>query len=303
MLRRVNLNLLPVLRVLLKERNVSRAGDILGLSQSGTSTALRRLRETLDDPLLVQVGQQMVLTERAEALILPLEQAVGQLEKIFEPVRCEPSTLRRRFKIWSVDYIVLRMAEQLIPRLTATAPGVSVRFIDLSTEALDMSLGRGDADLAMVPVSVKPGDSHIIDTELLFHDEYIAVVNAKHPLAAEIRLTHEHLAQYSCVAFHSGVDEWNVDQQRMFAGYGGDVSPVIQLQQFSTLPLIAATTDTIAIAPRTAAAWIQQITPLKILELPGPRIAHEIHLMWSSVHTHDPVHEWFRNLIIDVCRA
>ena len=42
LLRSVDLNLIPILRELLKERNVSKAAINLGLSQSATSSALAR---------------------------------------------------------------------------------------------------------------------------------------------------------------------------------------------------------------------------------------------------------------------
>jgi Transcriptional regulator len=48
-----DLNLLRVLDALLIERNVSRAAERLALSQPAVSNALARLRELLDDPLLV----------------------------------------------------------------------------------------------------------------------------------------------------------------------------------------------------------------------------------------------------------
>jgi DNA-binding transcriptional LysR family regulator len=176
MLRGVNLNMFRVLRVLLRERNVSRTAEILGITQSGASTALRRLRQTLDDPLLVQVGQKMVLTDRAQELIHPLEQVMGALEKMLDPVKCDPATLDRRFKIWTVDYVVLRKATLVVTKLSEIAPGVSISLVDLSTVALDVSLGRGDADLAMVPVTVKPENSSIIHSEFLFRDQFVAVV-------------------------------------------------------------------------------------------------------------------------------
>ncbi|MCB1411264.1 MAG: LysR family transcriptional regulator, partial [Rhodobacteraceae bacterium] len=49
--KRLDLNLLAALDVLLTERNVSRAARKLFLSQSATSGALARLREYFDDDL------------------------------------------------------------------------------------------------------------------------------------------------------------------------------------------------------------------------------------------------------------
>jgi DNA-binding transcriptional LysR family regulator len=54
-----DLNLLRVFDALMREQNVSRAAERLSLSQPAVSNALGRLRELLDDPLLVRVGRSM----------------------------------------------------------------------------------------------------------------------------------------------------------------------------------------------------------------------------------------------------
>ncbi len=62
----LDLNLLVVLDTLLAERNITRTGERIHLSQSATSGALARLREFFDDPLLAPVGNKMVPTPLAE---------------------------------------------------------------------------------------------------------------------------------------------------------------------------------------------------------------------------------------------
>ncbi len=49
-----NLNLLAIFDALMVERNVSKAAEKVFLSQSAMSHALNRLRELLDDPILVR---------------------------------------------------------------------------------------------------------------------------------------------------------------------------------------------------------------------------------------------------------
>ena len=65
-LRQFDLNLLVALDALLTERNVTRAGNRLNLSQSAMSGALARLRHYFHDELLVPVGRQMALTPVAD---------------------------------------------------------------------------------------------------------------------------------------------------------------------------------------------------------------------------------------------
>jgi DNA-binding transcriptional LysR family regulator len=64
----LDLNLLVVLRELLRERNVTRAAERVGLSQPATSAALARLRKHFDDELLVRAPGGYELSALAHQL-------------------------------------------------------------------------------------------------------------------------------------------------------------------------------------------------------------------------------------------
>src|SRR5258708_20342427 len=76
----VDLNLLPLLDALLTERHVTRAAELVGLSQPAASRALGRLRLLFGDPLLVRSGRGFALTPRAETLLEPLRRALRLVE-------------------------------------------------------------------------------------------------------------------------------------------------------------------------------------------------------------------------------
>lgn len=67
-LEHIDLNLLVYIDVLLRERNVTRAANALGITQPAMSNSLKRLRDTFGDPLLVRTSEGMQPTERAVAL-------------------------------------------------------------------------------------------------------------------------------------------------------------------------------------------------------------------------------------------
>lgn len=79
-LRRLDLNLLVTLDALLSEQNVTRAARLLNLAQPTVSLQLGRLREILDDPLLLPGPRGMSPTERARELRGPLREALVALE-------------------------------------------------------------------------------------------------------------------------------------------------------------------------------------------------------------------------------
>src|SRR5689334_4581048 len=80
-LRRYDLNLLLSLHALLHTRNVTQAGDWLGVTQPAMSSDLRRLRQMFKDELLVRSGREYQLTALATALVEPLTHAVADIER------------------------------------------------------------------------------------------------------------------------------------------------------------------------------------------------------------------------------
>lgn len=70
--KRLDLNLLVTLDVLLAENNVTRAAQRLHVSQPAVSVHLAKLREIFHDPLLLPGPRGMRPTQRALALREPL---------------------------------------------------------------------------------------------------------------------------------------------------------------------------------------------------------------------------------------
>src|ERR1044071_1411338 len=98
-LQRFDLNLLVTLAALLSERNVTRAGLRMNLSQSAMSGALGRLREFFEDELLVPMGRTMVLTPLAEDLVQPVRDVLLQLQAtIATKPHFDPATSTRHLR-------------------------------------------------------------------------------------------------------------------------------------------------------------------------------------------------------------
>lgn len=76
-----DLNLYRVLDAIYRDRNLTRAGQRLGVSQPAVSNALGRLRVLYDDPLFIRQGRQMKPTWRAEQIIPEIQQALSLLDE------------------------------------------------------------------------------------------------------------------------------------------------------------------------------------------------------------------------------
>src|SRR5580698_7315484 len=80
----IDLNLLVTLGALLEERNLTRAGEKISMSQPTMSGALARLRLHFGDELLVRSGRQYVLTPTAERLLPAVQEALRQVERTLD---------------------------------------------------------------------------------------------------------------------------------------------------------------------------------------------------------------------------
>src|SRR5690348_15584694 len=92
-----DLNLLIVFDAIMHERNVTKAGQRIGLSQPAMSHALKRLRYMLRDELFIRTPDGMVPTPHAERLALPLRGALSELQAALAPDAFVPAEAERHF--------------------------------------------------------------------------------------------------------------------------------------------------------------------------------------------------------------
>ncbi len=115
-----DLNLLKYLDVLLREQNVTRAAEQLGITQPAMSNSLKRLRELFGDPLLIRTSDGMTATERAQELRPLVRQILSQAEQLFTPEDVfQPADSRRVFRIMTSDYAEATLVPHIVRRLRA----------------------------------------------------------------------------------------------------------------------------------------------------------------------------------------
>lgn len=148
-LRQIDMNLLIVLDVLLRERSVTRTAEQLHLTPSAVSHALRRLRASLGDELLIRDGRRMRPTVRAEALADSVPRALQQLQRALAmPEPFTPESSSRTFRLVAPDFIAT-LVPNLLEDVGTMAPGVRVELSPYTSSATrDLADGRHDAVIA-----------------------------------------------------------------------------------------------------------------------------------------------------------
>lgn len=308
-LNKIDLNLLVYLDVLLRERNVTRSASLLGITQPAMSNGLRRLRETLNDPLLVRTSEGMVPTERAQSLQPVLRGILSSVEEVVEQSsEFNASSSDRVFRIMTSDYGEASLITRVLARLRQEAPDV---VLDILTPS-DMSfleVEQGQVDLVLNRFDTMPQSFHQVT---LWKDTFSCLLSVDNPLSDDFRLETYLNARHIWVSktgMGAGMGITPKDTKRLgwvdeaLAKIGKQRHITVFTRHYQSAALLAEQKGLIATIP-TKAAVSQVNNPRLVIRKPPFDVPEfEFKMAWSPLLQHNSAHQWLRRLISDVART
>ena len=289
-LKDIDLNLLRLFDVVYRTRNVSRAAELLDLTQPAASQGLTRLRTLIQDPLFMRAAGGVQPTPKAQRLAGPVRQALAILEQTLgESAGFDPRTSRRVFHIHMSDIGEGRFLPDLMTALREQAPGVRVETHPWPREQITESLDNGRIDFAFGFLPM------VKDTQRvqLLKDRYIVLLRKGHPFARK-RLTGKALLsalrELEFVAVRSHADTLRIVQQLQLEDRLRLVT-----EHFMVLPAIVAATDLAAVMPRDIARGFEG--GYAIVEPEFPQRDFVVSLHWSKRFEGDGGNRWLQSLI------
>jgi DNA-binding transcriptional LysR family regulator len=296
-LRQFDLNLLVALDVLLTERNVTRAGERLFLSQPAMSGTLARLRHLFADELLVRVGRHLEPTPLAAELAAPVHECVKQVEDLMNLRRpFAPQTEQRAFRIAASDYVASLLLAPLVSRLTERAPNIAFRFVSLDPSAAER-VGAGTVDFAVLPAGLDP----TLPAVPLFEDRWVCVVSANHPSVGERLTVDEYLALPHLVFGVAGPGHGSVADDHL-AELGYERKIVASTESLATAPFHVHGTALATLVPKRVAERLRQAAGIKLIEPPFDLPPLRETLVWSPRFTESAAHAWMRGELVELAK-
>lgn len=287
-----DLNLLLVFDAVMEEKNLTRAGQRLGLSQSAVSHALARLRHMLNDELFVRAPDGMQPTPRAERISGPIHDALQEMRITLESEEFDAARASRSFRIAVNNYAARAVVPSLVHRVARLAPAVvlEVRPIGM-TPALDQ-LDRGTVELVLGALT--EGGERFKCAGLL-DDDYAVVLPSDHPKAASAALSVEDLARLPHITVTSSDDDTHfVDDALAERHLSRTVMAKVPLHSLAS---VLVGSGALAVLPRRVAADFVAFPPLSMRSLPfsSPRVS--LAMIWHRRLDHDPGHRWLRETL------
>jgi DNA-binding transcriptional LysR family regulator len=290
-----DLNLLRIAVAVHDEQSVTRAALKLHMSQPSVSSALKRLRSSLADPLFLKTASAMTPTPRARSLVAEARDILARVEKgVLGEVPFDASADGVTLSIALSDVGEMVFLPRILERVKALAPRACVRSVSLPPAQLESALEAGEVDVA---VGYFPDlrKSNFVQ-QRLFNHHFLCLLRANHRIRAE-RLTMEQFLDLEHAVVHAeGRSSEILEDYLRRRNIHRKVA--LHTPHFMSLPMIVARSDLVATVPHAIGLyWSGPGTKIRALRPPfdTPSIALRQH--WHRRFQNDARNKWLRAIV------
>lgn len=290
----IDLNLFVVFDAIYTEGNLTRAGEIIGITQPAVSNSLSRLRNLFDDPLFVRTAEGMVPTPVAQNIIGSVRQALGLIRSsVQESESFDPTVSDKRFRVSMTDLSQAIILPRLFERIKKEAPKVAIDCYQVHRRDMNIELASGNLDLAIdIPLTPDPQ----IKQTALFSHPYVCVISKDNQIVGDkldlesyLRMQHIHISSRRGGLGHVDLTLGKMGKKR-------DV--VLRTQHYLATPPLVANTNFCLTVPKIFADFLVEAAPARYLDLPFDVPNLESFLYWHESTDRDQANTWMRELIL-----
>ncbi|MBT8142172.1 MAG: LysR family transcriptional regulator [Gammaproteobacteria bacterium] len=289
-----DLNLFKVFVAIYQQRNLTRAAELLSVTQPAVSNALNRLRNSFDDKLFIRTHKGMVPTPFAESIIERVQEALQILNSsLISKETFDPSTSRRIFRISMNDLTEEKLLPRLIQELQKRAPGIELDCFHVKRANIESEMSKGMLDLAL-DATISVG-SNQLNSQSHEGSRFVCMLSKNH---SSIHGNSISLKEYL------GLNHIVVSNRRRGLSYEDTVlkqlglkrNIALRISHYLVAPLVVKHSDLALTIPESLAERHDN----KILELPYEIKPLGWRLYWHKSTEDDSANKWIRGLVAEL---
>ena len=264
---------------------------MLGMSQSGFSTALARLRKRLREDLFVRTPGGMEPTARTMIMVEAARQVLAQVEStILERPVFSPRTAQAEFHLALTDVAEIVFIPRLLHHLGREAPGVQIECSSIGQGQLRDMLETGQMDLAL---GYFPDlEANGFYQQRLYQHTFACMVRRKHPVLSGKFDRDAYNALGHAVV--SSPARSNDLLERFLERHKIKRRIMVRTPHYLTLPSIISESDLVASVPLAIAEYFARLGVVEILPLPLRPPVFDVQQYWHRRANQDAGHKWLR---------
>ncbi|CZZ81729.1 TPA: LysR family transcriptional regulator [Enterobacter hormaechei] len=176
-----SLRQLRVFVTVAQARSFSRAGEIIGLSQSAVSHSVKELETQTGVKLLDRTTREVVLTEAGQQLAMRLERLLDELNSTLRDVGRIGQQLSGTVRVAASQTISAHLIPQCIAESNHRYPDIDFVLHDRPQQWVLESIRQGDVDFGIV---IDPGAVSDLECEVVLSEPFLLLCRDDDPLAS-----------------------------------------------------------------------------------------------------------------------
>ncbi|MFV5369942.1 LysR family transcriptional regulator [Acinetobacter junii] len=287
---RIDINLYPLFIAIFEQKSISKAAQLLCISQSAVSHALQRLRLQLKDELFVRSGQKMLPTPFAEQIYQPIQTALSTIQNIAIPQQNFDPSMLKNIKIAIHDEIEPIIFPQLVHHFSQL--NLDIQFLSSKLDRKNMLADLSAQQIDFVIDLVQPYQENL-QFENLIEDHFVACT-LQTEMDLSLYLSSPHIGVSSR---RTGLllEDIYLNRQQLSRQI------FMRCQHYSTaLQVLAQYPNAILTIPHSILKHLHYEQDLKIHQLPIELPKIKMGMYWHEHVRQNPRHQFLRNEILKI---
>ncbi|HTP67502.1 MAG TPA: LysR substrate-binding domain-containing protein [Dongiaceae bacterium] len=265
---------LQVFLTVAREGSFSRAAERLYRTQPAVSLAIRKLEESLGQPLFVRGARPVRLTDAGTLLREYAERLLNMRDEVKKGLM-DLEGLKRGELSLGVNESSIHALLPALAKFREAHPGVQIRLHRMFSRDIPHEVVNYRLDLGAV--SFVPRDAQLLATEIL-KDELTFVVPPKHPFAKKKEVDIEELGKENFIA-HIVESPFRRRVIELFARHKTILNMPIEMPTIESIKRFVQMGMGVAIVPRMCVNWEIEHGTLKELKIRQLNIPRHLYII------------------------
>ena len=190
----INLELYRIFYVVAETKNITKASEILNISQPAVTKHIKNLEEQLGNPLFIRTKKGVILNEYGEKIFLNVKQALNLLSESEKEISKYKSLNKGTIKIGISTTLARKYLLKYIKKFHETYPNIVIDIYTDATKDLIKQLKNGVIDII---ISKFPQNrDNDLDYIYLDKSKYIFVANEEYSFLSNKTIPIKKLVNY-----------------------------------------------------------------------------------------------------------
>jgi len=203
--------LFEIFEAIVETGSFTKAGELLGLTQSAVSHAIASLETELNITLLYRNRPGITLTESGKMLLRHIKEINKDIEQIKQEIAAINGLELGSIKIGSFLSTSKRLIPGMISNFIKLYPNIQIELFEGSYEEIDEWLANGKIDFGFIT------DIDRFDAVPLVQDKFIILLPEDHPLKAKKEINIKEIIDNPLIMPSKG---WDKKLSSLFYQYG-----------------------------------------------------------------------------------